>query len=180
MTEAETAPSPAAGPAPSAGTAFGPGGRPTGGLRPYLAGLLVVGGLLAVPIMLSDAAPGFFDRVTDTIEERWLPDVWWDTVKPAVVPDADVAMHLVFFGGLALVVGLLSWSWRTFVLGQAAVAALGFALELLQPVFTSSRNIQLHDVVANLLGQAVGLLAALGLIALLRWRRGAEAVAVDR
>lgn len=174
-TDAETAATRAApsDDAAPAGTAFGPGGRPTGGLRPYLAGLLLLGAVLAVPIMLSDRAPDFFDRVTDTIEERWFPDVWWDDIKP-LVPEADVAMHVLFFGGLALVVGLLSWSWRTFALGQLGVLALGTGLELLQPVFTTSRNIQLHDVVSNVGGQVLGIGVALLAVQVLRWRRGAE------
>lgn len=160
-------------------TPFGPGGRPTSGLRPYLAGLLLVLGLLTVPIMLSDRAPDLFDRVTDTIEERWFPDVWWDDVKP-VLPEADVAMHLVFFGGLALVVGLLAWSWRTFWWGQLGVLALGVLVELAQPVVTSSRNIQVHDAVSNVAGQLVGIAVALAAVGLVRWRRGAIGGAAPR
>ena len=157
---------------PVRGTAFGPGGRPTGGLRPYLAAVLAVAGLLAVPIMLSDQAPDFFDRVTDGIENS-LPDIWWDDVKP-LVPAGDVVMHLVFFGGLALVVGLLAWSWRSFVLGQVGVLSLGILLELAQPLVTSSRNIEVHDIASNLLGQAVGVAVALGCIQALSWRRRAD------
>jgi hypothetical protein len=174
VSDADTAPA-AASPR---GTPFGPGGHPTGGVRPYLLALLVLGGVVSVPLMLSDRAPDLFDRVTDAIEENVFPDLWWE-VK-TIVPAGDVAMHVLFFAGLALVAGLLSWSWRTFVLGQVGVLAAGMALEVMQPVFTSSRNIQLHDVASNVGGQLAGMVAALGLIALVRRRRRSVAPVAPR
>lgn len=161
-----------------AGTPFGPGGRPFGGARPYLLGVVVLGGLAAVPIMLSDRAPDLFDRLTDWIEESFFPDVWWDNKD--LVPPGDVAMHLVLFGGLALAVGLMCWSWRTFALGQAGVLVGGLMLELLQPVFTDSRNVEVHDVVSNVAGQVAGMLAALALIALQARRRRSRAASPPR
>ncbi|QGG96860.1 hypothetical protein [Actinomarinicola tropica] len=158
------------------GTPFGPGGRPTAGLRPWLAGVVVLGAVLAVPIMLLDRAPDVFDRITDEIEERWFPDVWWHDIKP-LVPEADVVMHVVLFGGLALLAALLAWSWPVLLAGQAAVFGGAFALELLQPLVTSSRDIEVHDMVSNVSGQALGLLVGLALIGLERWwsrRRSGE------
>jgi len=127
-----------------------------------LAGLGVLAALLLVPVMFADRAPAVLDRISDRIENTF-PDFYWDTLKPHF-PEADVAMHLLVFGGAALAVGLICWSWRTFVLGQLMVFGAGLVVEVLQPVVTSSRNIELHDVLGNAVGQAIGIAVALVII----------------
>lgn len=147
-------------------TPFGPGGRPWAGARAPLAALLVAGGLALLPIMFSDRAPGLLDRVSRRIE-RSLP--WWlRTRVDGHLPEPDLAVHLLVYGGLALLVGLVAWSWASFVRGQVAIFVASVALELLQPVFATERTVQLSDVVGNATGQIVGALLAVALVAV--WR----------
>jgi hypothetical protein len=142
------------------------------GARPWLAGLAALGLVAMVPLMFADRAPGVLDRISDGIENTF-PDYYWDTLKPHA-PEADVAMHLMLFATAAVLVGLVCWSWPTFVAGQVAILAGGMAIEVLQPMFTSSRDIETHDMAANLLGQAMGIGFALVVIfgwsAWERWR----------
>ena len=146
-------------------TPFGPGGAPLSGARPWLAGLGAVGLLVMVPLMFADRAPGALDRISDSIENTF-PDYYWHTLKPHF-PEADVAMHLMVFSAAALLVGLLCWSWPSFVAGQIAIFAGGLAIEVLQPMFTSSRDNETHDMAANILGQALGM--GLALVAIFGW-----------
>lgn len=142
-------------------TPFGPGGTPRGGIRPWLAGVAALGAVGMVPLMFADRVPGMLDRISDSIENGF-GDWYWSGIKP-YFPRPDEAMHVLLFAGAALLVGMLCWSWRTFAVGQALVLAAGLGIEFLQPVFTSSRDIQEHDIVSNLIGQSIGVVVAVAL-----------------
>jgi hypothetical protein len=143
-------------------TPFGPGGTPREGIRPWLAGIGALGALALVPLVFADRAPELLDGISDSIENTF-GDWYWDGIKP-FFPRPDTAMHLLIFASAALLVGLLCWSWRTFVVGQVVVLGAGLVIEVLQPMFTSSRDFQTHDIVSNLVGQAIGIAAALAVI----------------
>jgi hypothetical protein len=143
-------------------TPFGPGGSPREGIRPWFAGLGVLGALALVPLVFADRVPGMLDRTSDSIENTF-GDWYWDVIKP-FFPRPDTAMHLLIFASAAMLVGLLCWSWRTFVIGQVVVLVVGLVVEVLQPTLTSSRNFQTHDIVSNLAGQAIGIASALAVI----------------
>lgn len=147
----------------------GPGGSPSGGLRPWLAGVVAAGALLAIPLMLVDRAPADLRRAARAIDRRLIPDGWWQQARP-LLPDGDVVVHIALFGTLALVAALVAWSWPTVLIGQAGVFVGAFALELLQPVVTQERNSEVGDIISNVVGQALGLSVALLVIHLHRRR----------
>jgi hypothetical protein len=143
-------------------TPFGPGGTPRAGIRPWLALVGLIGFVVLIPLVFSDRIPGILDRASDNIENTF-GDWYWHGIKQ-FFPRPDTAMHMMIFACAALVVGLLCWSWRTFAIGQIIVLLIGLVIEVLQPMFTNSRDFQDHDILGNLMGQTVGIVVALGCI----------------
>jgi len=114
--------------------------------------------------MFADRAPGLLSALSKDIE-RSLPDFFRFTLKPKLPnPEPDLAVHLAVFSTCAVLVGLVCWSWWTFLVGQLLLFGGGVAIEILQPVVSSSRDVQVSDVAANVTGQVIGILLALALI----------------
>ena len=146
---------------------FGPGGRPLGGIRPYLWGALVLAAAVLLPVMFAERAPDLARAIGRWIEDGdglvgWIADTLW-------IPGSPFAIHIVAWAVVAGVSGLVAWSWRS--LRWFTVGALGLSLlvELAQEWLTDSRQSQFDDGVANVIGVAIGLGLAVALNAL--WRR---------
>lgn len=136
----------------------GPGGRPGGGWRP---GLALVAAVLAVPtvlLMLADRAPGLLRRLSDRLEV--VDPRPGQVVRATGIPDAAFAVHVGVWGAAGLVVVLLSWSWRSLVLGLLAALVASGLVEVAQELLTDQRAAQWRDVLANAVGLGLG--AALG------------------
>lgn len=143
-------------------TWFGPGGQPFGGLRPYVALLLGLGCVAVGPVMLSDRAPSLFRQASRRVEAA-LPS-WLAGQVDGRLPEPDLLVHLVIYFLFGLLISLFVWSWASLIVGQFLVMASGLGLELSQAVFTNNRSVELSDMVANLVGQLVGLVVALAVI----------------
>ena len=139
---------------------LGPGGRPFRGWR-VLPLLLSLAALAAnAVILLSDRAPGLFRRVSARIDagvSRAAGAAGVDVSGRDVrVPQSDFDVHVVIWGVAALLIGLATWSWASLLLGSAAILAFSVALELAQRTYSSSRSVQLNDMVGNAAGVIAG------------------------
>lgn len=82
-----------------------------------------------------------------------------DLVSRSDVPwERDEVAHLVGWGSVMVVVGLLFRSRRS--LGDLAVGVFGasIAIELMQKLLTTTRRLEAEDISANALGVMVGLM----------------------
>ncbi len=139
---------------------LGPGGRPFRGWR-VVPLLLSLGALAAnAVILLSDRAPGLFRRLSARIDagvSRAAGATGVDVAGGRVrVPRSDFDVHVLIWGVAALLIGLAMWSWASLVLGSATLFGSSVVLELAQRSYSSSRTVQVHDVLANALGVIVG------------------------
>jgi hypothetical protein len=150
-------------------TPFGPGGAPREGIRPWVAGVAALLVVALIPLMFADRAPDLLRAMSKDIEHA-LPDFFRFTLKPKLPnPEPDLAVHLAVFSSAAVLVGLVCWSWRTFLVGQLLVLGGGVAIEILQPVVSSSREVQMSDIAANVSGQVIGIFLALAAIGAWAW-----------
>ena len=136
--------------------------------------LFGVGVIALVPIMLSDRAPALLRWLSRNIEEE-LPQ----RLRARMIgqlPEPDVAIHLLVYGGLAVLVALLAWSWWTLVLGQLLLFGGGIVVELSQGALTMRRSVETSDMIGNAVGQVTGFVVAFALIGAwhiwARWRHG--------
>lgn len=111
-------------------------------------------------ILLSDRAPGFLSRVSrriDTGVSRAAGATGIDVPGGDLhVPRSDFDVHVVIWAVAALLVGLAMWSWASLLLGNGLVFVGSVGLELAQSAFTTSRTVQLHDLLGNALGVFTG------------------------
>jgi hypothetical protein len=151
---------------------LGPGGRPFRGWR-VVPLLLSLGSFGAnAVILLSDRAPGFLSRVSARIDagvSRAAGATGLDVPgRDLTVPQSDFDVHLVIWGLAALLIGLAAWSWASLFLANGLVFVASVAFELSQPFLTSSRTVQVEDVMGNVVGVMVGT-AAVAAFSLAWW-----------
>lgn len=97
-----------------------------------------------------------------------------DLVSRSDVPwERDEVAHLIGWGSVMVVVGLLFRSRRS--LGDLAVGVFGasIAIELMQKLFTSTRRLEAEDISANSLGVMLGLIFLVALERLMPPKRTA-------
>ncbi|MGY6502362.1 MAG: VanZ family protein [Acidimicrobiales bacterium] len=146
---------------------FGPGGRPLGGIRPYLVGALAIATLVLVPVMFAERAPDLARAIGRWIEDGdglvgWVDDTLW-------IPRSPFAIHIVAWGVVAGFAGLIAWSWRSLQVFAAAAFGLSLVVEMAQEWLTDTRHSQLDDAIANGIGVVIGV--GLAIAANVVWRR---------
>ena len=165
-------------------TPLGPGGAPFARWRPIP---LLLGAGVAVPtvlLMLSDRAPGWLDRFTERLAST-SPGAT-QALRDSPLPDAPFLVHVLVWAAAATLVVLIAWSWPSVSVGLVLVVVAGLVVEAAQDLFSRTRNAELRDVVANVVGVGVGTVLGLGIwamIAALDRRRaepGREQVPADR
>jgi hypothetical protein len=139
---------------------LGPGGRPFRGWR-LLPLVLALGALAAnAVVLLSDRAPGLLRRIARRIDvgvSRAVDAAGVDVTRGDVpVPRSDFDVHVLIWAVAALLVGLAAWSWTSLFLANGAVFVASVALEAAQDVYSSSRTVQLADLLGNAVGVAAG------------------------
>lgn len=85
---------------------------------------------------------------------------------------ADEVAHLIGWGGLTVVVGLLLRSRRSLADLAVGVFASSVVIEVLQKVLTTSRSMEAEDISANALGVVLGLMMLVALERLMPPRAG--------
>lgn len=139
---------------------LGPGGRPFRGWRVVPILLSLVSFAVNAVILLSDRAPGVLSRLSARIDAGVSRAAGATGIgvsgRNVGVPQSDFDVHVVIWAVAALLIGLATWSWASLFIadGLVYVASLGF--ELSQPIFTTSRTVQLQDVIGNVVGVAAG------------------------
>lgn len=105
--------------------------------------------------MLSDRAPGVLQRLSRRLDASDRVDV---RALGEATPPSDTMVHLTAWAVVMVLVGLVTWSWRSLVTSGAGVAMLSTLVEVAQGSLTTTRNTELSDIAANLAGIAAGLL----------------------
>ena len=132
--------------------------------------LLILGGVAA--LMLSARAPGAIGEVGERVSERVRAEVPESTqaresarvrLERAGLDERDTLAHIGLWAGATLLVGLATWSWRSLAGAVVLVVAASTALELAQETLSPTRITEWSDVLANLMGIAVGVAAVVAL-----------------
>ena len=105
-------------------------------------------------MVVGDAADGARTVVRD-VEDRFDTNI----VSRSDVPwAADEVAHLLGWGGLMVLVGLVFRSRRSMSDLAVGVFAASVGIEFLQKFLTASRSLEAEDISANALGVMVGLM----------------------
>ena len=142
-------------------TRWAPHARPPAIGRAFF-GLIGVGAMLTTAaLLLSDRAPGILRSLFGERARRL-----WERIDtgnrvdlPAgseIVTQPDFVVHVALWTVVTVLVGLTIWTWRGLVIAMALLAAAGIGLELAQGRFATTRNVQVSDALANLLGIGAG------------------------
>lgn len=135
---------------------LGPVGRPWSGARLLAAALALATLGVAGLVMLSDRAPGALQRVSNRLDAS-------DRVSARAIgqatPPSDTMVHIVAWGAVMVLLGLAAWSWRSLTIAAVGVLAVSTLAEVAQEPLTSTRNTELSDLAANVVGITAGLLA---------------------
>lgn len=117
-------------------------------------------------LLLSDRAPGLLRRLSTRIDSGSSRAA---QVASQARPQSDFEIHVFVWAVVAVLLGLTMWSNRS-VLVSAVIVFVGSVLgEAMQQVVTSTRNLQVADVVANGFGALAGLGLVCGLAILMGW-----------
>lgn len=108
-------------------------------------------------VMLSDRAPGLLRGLSERIDAgRAGGSGMAGAVLDAGAPQSDFVVHALMWAAASLLLGLAARSWRSLAVSGASVALLSTVVEGSQRVLTSTRAVQLGDVVANTVGVVIG------------------------
>lgn len=151
---------------------LGPGGRPFRGWR-ILPVLLAMGSMAAnAVILLSDRAPGLLHRLSRRIDVEVSRAVDASGLRVSrgdvPVPRSDFDVHVLLWAVAAVLVGLATWSWLSLFLANGLVFVGSVALELAQGAYSSSRTVQVSDLMGNAVGVFTGT-CAVAAFAILWW-----------
>ncbi|MCJ7724783.1 MAG: hypothetical protein MUP76_00110 [Acidimicrobiia bacterium] len=120
-------------------------------IRPLVAGVTVVGGLIGTAALLSDRVPIWLGLARNRFDAPgWFP---WAL--------DDKAFHLALWLGITLMATLAVRTTRVRLLVGGATAAAGLLIEYLQIRWTITRSFEISDVAANVRGVYLGLLSGL-------------------
>ncbi|MGI9021695.1 MAG: hypothetical protein ACR2HV_00385 [Acidimicrobiales bacterium] len=145
---------------------LGPGGRPLARWRPATAALSAIALAGAAALLLSDRAPGFLRRISVRIDGGASPA---SKAASRARPQSDFEIHVVVWAAVAVLIGLTMWSNRSVLVSVVAVFVASLVTEVAQDLVTSTRNLQVPDVVANGFGSMAGLGLVCGLAILMGW-----------
>ena len=146
---------------------LGPGGRPFARWRPAAA-LLSLGALLISAVLLmSDRAPGLLSRVSARIDAGSSRAA---RLAAGTRPQSDFEIHIIVWAVIALLVGLTMWSNRSLVASAIVVLLASVIAERAQAALTTTRELQLSDLVGNTLGVLAGVGLVTCLAALMDWK----------
>lgn len=141
-----------------------PRDRPPAVIRASV-GLLGVGAVLAaIALLLSDRAPGLLEMAFgDRARQLWerIDAAERVGLRPdADVPPTDFLAHVAIWAVVATLFGLAVWSWRGLVGSAVVLGGASLLVELAQGRYSTARTVQADDAVANVIGVAMGVVAA--------------------
>jgi hypothetical protein len=130
-------------------------------------GLIGFGALLFnVALMISDRAPGITRRLFGDFAQRLADRLdgadALNGVGPERLPGNDAIVHIGVWAVATVLVALTVWRWLTLVPIAMSVFVASVAVEVGQGRYSSTRAVELSDVLANGVGVALGAAAAAG------------------
>lgn len=157
---------------------WSPRDRPPASGRVFVGLLAFAAMLVTAALLLSDRAPGlltsmFGDRAR-RLWERIDGDEQLGSAAGTELTSTDFVAHLAIWAVVTVLVGIALWTWRGLVVGVVALTAASLLLEAAQGKYASTRTVQAIDAVANLVGIALGAMAAGACY--LAWSAGAAAI----
>lgn len=143
---------------------FGPADRPSLAFRSGIGLLAVAAMLFNVALLLSDRAPGFTRRVfggfAARLSARLNANARAEVLRDGGLPESDAIVHIGVWAVATLLVAMTLWTWRGLFLTAIAVFASSVVIELAQGRFSTTRDVELNDVLANGVGVCVGAVVA--------------------
>ncbi|MEM1332975.1 MAG: hypothetical protein AAGG08_05900 [Actinomycetota bacterium] len=144
----------------------GSGDAPAG-VRVLALLLTIVAGLVTVALMWSDRAPGVLRAVFGDAARRL-----WARVDPErraaissnELAQPDLVVHVAVWSVVAALVGVTVWWWRRALGAGLVLAGVSVFVEFGQTRWASTRAFEASDVVANLVGVALGTSASIALV----------------
>lgn len=113
--------------------------------------------LFNVALMMSDRAPGITRRLFGGFAERLADRLDASgTVDAADLPGNDAIVHIGVWAAATLLVVLTVWRWTALLPVAVAVFGASVVVEIGQGRYSSSRAVEVSDVLANAVGVAIG------------------------
>jgi VanZ family protein len=138
--------------------------RPPTGVRAFF-GLLTIAALIFnVALLISDRAPAFTKRVfggfASRLSERLDANARAEVIRDGGLPEGDAIVHIGVWAVATLLLALTIWTWRGLLMSCIAAFVASIAIELAQGRYSTTRNVELNDVVANAAGVCIGAVLA--------------------
>ncbi len=114
-------------------------------------------GFVILAVMWSDRAPGVLSAAAG--DEAHL---LWDRINRSgqPVPGSDAVAHIVMWGGMTLLLSMVSWTYLGTVFTGGLVLLGSVAVEVGQQRFSQDRRFEITDLAANFVGVTIGVAAA--------------------
>lgn len=121
--------------------------------------------------MLSARAPKAIGRAGERVTERVrveapeaaeAGEAARQRLERAGLDEKDTLAHIAIWGSATLLIGLATWSWRSLVAAVVLIVVASTLLEVFQEALSPSRISERSDVMANLLGIALGVAVVVG------------------
>ena len=147
----------------------GPARRPSLLLRVPIAMGGMGATMFSAALLLSDRAPSvlrslFGERVNGLWERVDRGPI---EIRSETASQPDFVVHVLIWAVVTALVVLAAWSWRALPPAAGCVAVSSLALELAQGRWSSTREVERSDALANLVGVGTGTVVAA--IAMLGW-----------
>lgn len=150
--------------APMTRRAWGPRDRPPLASRLFVGFVAFGAALTTMALLLSDRAPGALESIfgerARRLWERIDASGRVDLPQERDLPPADFFVHVGIWAVMATLIGLTIWSWRGLLIGAVLLVISSVTLELAQGRYSTTRQVEFRDGVANVGGIVCGLVVA--------------------
>lgn len=119
---------------------------------------------LALLLLFSDLAPvvlaDWFGDSADAVRDRAASGGWTRVVHDLGLLGNDVVVHVIIWTVVTMFVSLAIWSWRGLVYSTSGLYGASLTLELAQERLTTTRSVEVVDIVSNGAGVMAGALVS--------------------
>lgn len=140
-----------------------PSARPPMAFRSLVAVLALSAAAFNIALMLSDRAPGLSRRVFGGVAGGVLDSLRRSEVVRSLTegrnPGYDALVHIAVWAVAMGLVGLALWRWTPLFIAASVLFVSSVVIEFAQGRFSSSRDVELSDVISNAVGVMLGVAA---------------------
>lgn len=144
---------------------LGPAHRPPLALRVFIGFLAVGAGAFNIALMLSDRAPGLSRRLfgdfAQRLSDRLNPADRIGAITQGRNTGNDDIVHIGVWAVAMTLVGLALWKWAPLIVATVVLFLGSIVVEIAQGRYSSSRNVERSDIIANGIGVAFGVTACI-------------------